>query len=282
MVCCPVRSPPPEGPLTRITCTVRPRKPARGRCPSGTLPRASHVTELVNTPRPRFRVRIWPGTTPAANDPATALQRGRGTQPIPGRTRSYLRDTPRLKRLSSTDLLSNSGLPTPARSSRSQVSGGLRRVGHVASGAFPTEPCAVCPGLPPGHSFRRILRRFQQPEEGSCRLPLDTGLSRFGTVSHTTYRQALTGLSWLSYSRPRFSGVPDSGQRIGSACRQVGGSPRRPRLNEPDGTSTRVAVGNGCGPDPLGGICTLLDHHGLACARWFLVAPLSCEGKSIG
>ena len=44
-----------------------------------------------------------PGTTPAPNDPATALQRGRGTRPIPGRTRSYLRDTPRLKRLFSTD-----------------------------------------------------------------------------------------------------------------------------------------------------------------------------------
>ena len=153
-------------------------------------------------------------------------------------------------------------------------------MGHVASGCYPTEPCAVCPGLPPGHSFRRILRRFQQPEEGSCRLPFGTGRSRFGTVSHTTYRQALTGLSWLSYSRPRFSGVPDSGQRIGSACRQVGGSPRRPRLNEPDGTSTRVAASNGFGPNPLGGICTLLDHHCLAFTRLFLVAPLSFEGKN--
>ena len=78
-----------------------------------------------------------PGTTPAPNDPATALQRGRGTRPIPGRTRFYLRDTPRLKRLFSTDHVSSSGLPTPARPSRSQVSGGLRRVGHVASGALP-------------------------------------------------------------------------------------------------------------------------------------------------
>ena len=166
-------------------------------------------------------------------------------------------------------------------------------MGHVASGSFPTEPCAVCPGLPPGHSFRRSppgwslparsLRRFQQPEEGSCRLPFGTGRSRFGTVSHTTYRQALTGLSWLSYSRPRFSGVPDSGHRIGSACRQVGGSPRRPRLNEPDGTFTRVAASNGFGPDPLGGICTLLDHHGLALRKVVPCRPPVLRGqKRIG
>jgi hypothetical protein len=39
-----------------------------------------------------------PGTTPAPNDLATALQRGRGTQPIQGRMLSYLRATPRLMR----------------------------------------------------------------------------------------------------------------------------------------------------------------------------------------
>jgi hypothetical protein len=40
----------------------------------------------------------------------------------------------------------------------------------------------------------------------------------------------------------RFSEVPDSGQRIGPACRQVRGSPRRPRLNEPDEIFTRSAI----------------------------------------
>ena len=70
MVCSPVRSPPPEGPLAGTTFTVRPRKPARSRCRNGTRPRAGHVTEQVNTPRPRFRVRIMsrapprPRTTP--------------------------------------------------------------------------------------------------------------------------------------------------------------------------------------------------------------------------
>ena len=52
---------------------------------------------------------------------------------------------------------------------------------------------------------------FRGTERGSIPLPLGTSHSRFGTVFRQTHRQALfvSGLSWLSYSRPsRFSTVP--------------------------------------------------------------------------
>lgn len=42
--------------------------------------------------------------------------------------------------------------------------------------------------------------RFQRAETRSSRLPIDNKFERFGTVSVQTYRQALSGLSWLSSS----------------------------------------------------------------------------------
>jgi hypothetical protein len=147
------------------------------------------------------------------------------------------------------DQFRGSELPLPAHTSRSQVSASLHHLGHVASGVLAHgSPCAVCIRLPPDHSFRSRLpagklQRFQQPEEGSCRLPFSTGLSQYGTVSQTTYRQALAGLCVVElFAATGLSGVPDSGQRIGPACYQVRGSPRRPRLNEPDETFTRFAL----------------------------------------
>jgi len=41
---------------------------------------------------------------------------------------------------------------------------------------------------------------FQRPERRSSRLPFDMNRSRFGTVSDGTNQQALSSLSWLSYS----------------------------------------------------------------------------------
>ena len=65
------------------------------------------------------------------------------------------------------------------------------------------------------HVFRRhiVCRNrscgFRGTERGSIPLPINISHSRFGTVFRQTYRQALTGLSWLSYSRPsHFSTVP--------------------------------------------------------------------------
>ena len=57
------------------------------------------------------------------------------------------------------------------------------------------------------HVFRRhiVCRNrscgFRGTERGSIPLPINISHSRFGTVFRQTYRQALTGLSWLSYSR---------------------------------------------------------------------------------
>ena len=78
-----------------------------------------------------------PGTTPAPNDDATALQRPRAAPPIVGCADSYLRDTPRLKRFVPVDQARDSEVPPPARFSRSQVSDGLRFVGHVARASGP-------------------------------------------------------------------------------------------------------------------------------------------------
>jgi hypothetical protein len=192
---------------------------------------------------------------------------------------SYLRATPRLMRFILDDQGRGSELPLPAHTSRSQVSASLHHLGHVASGVLAHgSPCAVCIRLPPDHSFRWKFQRFQQPEEGSCRLPFSTGLSQYGTVSQTTYRQALAGLFVVElFAATGLSGVPDSGQRIGSACHQVRGSPRRPRLNEPDETFTRLALRLWSEPPER-------DFHPLELARPLsrsvLVAPLSVEGKS--
>jgi hypothetical protein len=75
--------------------------------------------------------------------------------------------------------------------------------------------------------------------------------SVFGIVFHNTYRQALfgLGLSWLSFSRSRFSRDTRTWSGSGFGCHQPEGSPRRHTLNEPAFTSR---------PEPRGRICSLL------------------------
>jgi hypothetical protein len=70
----------------------------------------------------------------------------------------------------------------------------------------------------------------------------------FGIDPLKTYRQALTGLSWLSYSRPSISAQYPDPSRSGSRSYERAGSPRRLRLS---GLS-RV-------PIPLGGF--VADGH---------------------
>ena len=65
----------------------------------------------------------------------------------------------------------------------------------------------VCPVRLNRHSFDclRPLRRSQSflgTERRSIPLPIDQGLSLFGSVCRKIHRQAFAGLSWLSYSRP--------------------------------------------------------------------------------
>ena len=88
------------------------------------------------------------------------------------------------------------------------------------------------------HVFRRriVCRnrscRFQVTERGSVPLPIDISHSRFGTVFRQTYRQALTGLSWLSYSQPsHFSTVPGLVSPVSSVTRRK--LPTPARLHDP-------------------------------------------------
>ena len=68
---------------------------------------------------------------------------------------------------------------------------------------------AGCARLPTPYRLPQPGCGFRGTERGSIPLPVDSSHSRFGTVFRQTYRQALTGLSWLSYSQPsHFSTVP--------------------------------------------------------------------------
>lgn len=86
------------------------------------------------------------------------------------------------------------------------------------------------------------MRDFSGSRREAPHYPRARPFSRFGTVSACTDRQALSGLSWLSYSPPRFSSRGRRARHCPILCpRGHRNSPRRQRLNEPDGTFTRVA-----------------------------------------
>ena len=73
------------------------------------------------------------------------------------------------------------------------------------------------------------------------RLPADVSCSQLGSVSDGHDQQALAGLSWLSFSRPRdLPGVPEIDLNSGRTRHRVASSPRWRRLNEPDGPFTRI------------------------------------------
>lgn len=142
--------------------------------------------------------------------------------------------------------------------SPSCVSRTLRFKGHVASGRYSAGPLAVCPlsrdGIVSRRFFWERIAAFQGAERRSSSLTpqprmftaegaVSGSLDNLGIVSFEAYRQAITRLSWLSYSRPLdLPEVPESGQRLGPSCRQVRNSPRRHTLNGPGW------------PEPRGGI----------------------------
>ena len=120
--------------------------------------------------------------------------------------------------------------PNPApRVLPALVIASTRRVPSL-SGVTPRTPPQYVPPSG-GHSFRAGSARFPGAERRSSPVPACGRCSLFGIDSRRIHRQALSGLSWLSYSPP-----PDLPKVVGglapeSACRQVGRSPRRPRLN---------------------------------------------------
>jgi hypothetical protein len=74
------------------------------------------------------------------------------------------------------------------------------------------------PLYPSAWTFRRAWHLYRA---------LDTFLA---FVSQGTYWQAVTRLSWLSYSPPKFFSVAEPCHWSGFACHQVESSPRQPVL----------------------------------------------------
>ena len=156
--------------------------------------------------------------------------------------------------------------------SPSQVSNRLRSVGHVASGSRP-RPCIVDPELPLEPSFRGVLPRFRGNEGRSVPLPTDAECSQFGTVSDRAYRQAVTRLSWLSYSPSGFS--PERRPRHGPVSAVAGRElPTPARLDEPYETFTRVAARRLWSEPPGRDLHPLGRLRPRLAPRCFPVAPL--------
>lgn len=99
----------------------------------------------------------------------------------------------------------------------------------------------MIPGSRPGQVSAEVLPRFRGYEGRSDPLPADAECSQFGTVSDRAYRQAVSRLSWLSYSPSGFS--PDRRPSHGPVTAVAGRElPTPARLNEPHETSTRSAA----------------------------------------
>jgi hypothetical protein len=114
---------------------------------------------------------------------------------------------------------------------------------HVASGLIGPRSIGRMSGLPARHTFRtQLVRSISDSRKQKLCLTdqptdftgerLQPSLAHFGIVSLATYRQALTGLSWLSFSRSQIYCDTRMRSASDSVCHQTRGSPRRPTLNE--------------------------------------------------
>ena len=146
--------------------------------------------------------------------------------------------------------------------------------------------------LPDRRSFREGKpSRFRSPETRSWLLPTERRCSLFGTVSQSTYRQALCGPFMVELFTAGISPGPRAWSMLGTASHEARGSPRRQRLNEPDGPFTRVGDSTvALVRTPSGGFCRArarhhhFNHHGLRREslhgdRFFPVALFPIRGE---
>ncbi len=102
--------------------------------------------------------------------------------------------------------------------------------------------------------------RFLGHETRSVPLPKNDGFSRFGTVSIRTYSQALSRLSWLSFSSPGFSPGRRGWLDPGCICHRMqtphGSQVERANWPDPPGRDSIVAAA--CWHN-----YTRFGHHGL-------------------
>jgi len=120
----------------------------------------------------------------------------------------YLGHTPRLLRLKySGDQPERRGT-NPGSKSPSCVSHRLRPTNHVAIPSYREESSRHVRRFRAATVSRSHRCGFQGTERGSIPLPVRENRSLLGSVFRQTYRQALTGLSWLSsLLPPHFSAV---------------------------------------------------------------------------
>lgn len=219
-----------------------------------------------------FRRRDCRGYQPRRERTATALQPFRRP---PGR--SYSRHTPGLERLNHSADRSRAPVTTPA----APVLPGLAVIfiQPVTSleGVIPRIQ-VVCAPLPRRHRFHeRTARDFCGPKQEAPAYPSTWTFRGSAPSLIGNYRQALAGLSWLSFSPSGLSHpIAEPDQRPGPGPHGRGSSPRRPALNEPDGSCTRIVPSmRDCGPNPAGGFApaippelTAFDNSGRGRARF--------------
>lgn len=117
--------------------------------------------------------------------------------------------------------------------------------------------------LPHDHRLRRLQSAISEDRRGKRPLTHRHGLfAVWHRLPHNLPASSFPPFMVELFAASGFAEGPRLWSRVGPACRQVGSSPRRPRLNEPAGLSPELPL-SGCGPDPLEGIFTPLDESGL-------------------
>lgn len=106
----------------------------------------------------------------------------------------------------------------PGGRTPSPISCVLRTFGHVARG-FSPRAASYVQESPPGVVTARSLARFRGAENTSSPLPLNDGVSRFGTVSECPHQQALRAPFMVELFTVAFSrAIAEACHRSGRAC----------------------------------------------------------------